>query len=93
MDENAAAPERAALLNRLQRIETRLRVVRQKVQGPTPCVEILQELAAAEAALARVGPAVFKFHVDHCLNGEHPGAPDPAASIGELVDIFDRFAH
>jgi CsoR family transcriptional regulator, copper-sensing transcriptional repressor len=93
MLESDAVPERLALLNRLQRVESRLRVVRQKVEGPTPCVEILQELAAAEAALARIGPAVFKLHVDHCLNGEHPVGHDDTASMGELVDIFDRFAH
>ena len=37
------------------------------VQEPRLCVEILQQLAAAEAALNRISLAVFRFHVEKCV--------------------------
>jgi len=37
------------------------------VQEPRLCVELLQQLSAAEAALNRISLAVFRFHVERCV--------------------------
>ena len=77
---------------RLNRIEGQLRGVRRMVQEPRLCIEILQQLAAAEAALNRVSLEVFRFHVDVCV--PYDIAVDQSvkpARLAELVDIFDRF--
>jgi DNA-binding FrmR family transcriptional regulator len=63
------------------------------VQEPRLCIEILQQLAAAEAALNRISLVVFKYHVDNCVNeGAAKGDVERKKQLNELVDIFDRFS-
>jgi DNA-binding FrmR family transcriptional regulator len=85
--------EQQALLTRLNRVEGQIRGIRRMVQEPRECIEILQQLAAAEAALNRISLAVFKHHVDTCVSGAlAKGEADQRKQLNELVDIFDRFA-
>ena len=85
--------EQQALVTRLNRIEGQIRGIRRMVQEPRLCVEILQQLAAAEAALNRISLAVFRFHVESCVpEGIAKGDPEKTQRLTELVDIFDRFA-
>jgi DNA-binding FrmR family transcriptional regulator len=85
--------EQQALLTRLNRVEGQIRGIRRMVQEPRPCVEVLQQLAAAEAALNRISLAIFKHHVDHCVNDAlSKGEAERRQQMSELVDIFDRFA-
>lgn len=82
-----------AIVIRLNRIEGQVRGIRRMVQEPRLCVEILQQLSAAEAALNRVSLAIFKFHVERCVpDGLVKGEPEKSKRLAELVDIFDRFA-
>jgi CsoR family transcriptional regulator, copper-sensing transcriptional repressor len=81
------------IVTRLNRIEGQVRGIRRMVQEPRLCVEILQQLAAAEAALNRISLTVFKFHVEKCVpEGVAKGDPERGRRLSELVDIFDRFA-
>ena len=85
--------QQQALVTRLNRIEGQVRGIRRMVQEPRLCVDILQQLAAAEAALNRISLAVFRFHVESCVpEGIDKGEPERTARLAELVDIFDRFA-
>ena len=85
--------QQQAIVTRLNRIEGQVRGIRRMVQEPRLCIEILQQLAAAEAALNRISLAVFKVHVERCVpDGIAKGDPDSSARLAELVDIFDRFA-
>jgi DNA-binding FrmR family transcriptional regulator len=85
--------QQQAIVTRLNRIEGQVRGIRRMVQEPRLCIEILQQLAAAEAALNRISLAVFKFHVERCVpDGIAKGDPDSSDRLAELVDIFDRFA-
>ena len=89
LDEN----QQAAIVTRLNRIEGQVRGIRRMVQEPRLCVEILQQLSAAEAALNRISLAVFKFHVEKCVpEGIAKGEPEKSNRLKELVDIFDRFS-
>jgi DNA-binding FrmR family transcriptional regulator len=86
-------PQQQALVMRLNRIEGQIRGIRRMVQEPRLCVEILQQLAAAEAALNRISLAVLRFHVERCVpDGIAKGDPEKTKRLTELVDIFDRFA-
>jgi DNA-binding FrmR family transcriptional regulator len=86
-------PEQQAIVTRLNRIEGQIRGIRRMVQQPRVCVDILQQLAAAEAALNRISLAVFKFHVEKCVpDGIELGEPERGKRLVELVEIFDRFA-
>jgi DNA-binding FrmR family transcriptional regulator len=85
--------QQQAIVTRLNRIEGQVRGIRRMVQEPRLCVEILQQLAAAEAALNRISLAVFRFHVEKCVpDGITKGEPERTERLTELVDIFDRFA-
>jgi CsoR family transcriptional regulator, copper-sensing transcriptional repressor len=81
------------VVTRLNRVEGQIRGIRKMVQEPRLCVEILQQLAAAEAALGRVSLSILKFHVEKCVpEGIVKGPIEQARGLSELVDIFDRFA-
>jgi DNA-binding FrmR family transcriptional regulator len=85
--------QQQAIVTRLNRIEGQVRGIRRMVQEPRLCVEILQQLSAAEAALNRISLAIFKFHVERCVpDGLAKGEPEKSKQLAELVDIFDRFA-
>jgi CsoR family transcriptional regulator, copper-sensing transcriptional repressor len=85
--------QQQALVTRLNRIEGQVRGIRRMVEEPRLCVEILQQLAAAEAALNRISLAVIKVHVERCVpEGIEQGEAERTKRLNELVDIFDRFA-
>jgi len=85
--------QQQAIVTRLNRIEGQVRGIRRMVQEPRLCIEILQQLSAAEAALNRISLAIFRFHVENCVpQGIDKGEPDRTQRLAELVDIFDRFA-
>ncbi len=84
--------EQQGLVTRLNRIEGQIRGIRRMVQEPRLCVDILQQLAAAEAALNRISLAVLRYHVERCVpDGVTQGEPERSKRLTELVDIFDRF--
>jgi DNA-binding FrmR family transcriptional regulator len=85
--------QQQALVTRLNRIEGQVRGIRRMVEEPRLCVEILQQLAAAEAALNRISLAVIRAHVEKCVpEGIDQGQDERTKRLNELVDIFDRFA-
>jgi DNA-binding FrmR family transcriptional regulator len=85
--------QQQSIVTRLNRVEGQIRGIRRMVQEPRLCVEILQQLSAAEAALNRISLGVFKFHVERCVpEGVVLGEPEKTKRLTELVDIFDRFA-
>lgn len=93
--EEVSKPEsfdRDALIRRLNRIEGQVRGIRRMIEEPRACIEILQQLAAAEAALSRISLAVFRHHIDHCVEDAiERGDGDHRRQLHELIDIVDRF--
>jgi DNA-binding FrmR family transcriptional regulator len=87
------ATQQQALVIRLNRVEGQVRGIRRMVEEPRLCIEILQQLAAAEAALNRISLAVLRCHVEKCVpEGIAQGEPEGSKRLSELIDIFDRFA-
>ena len=85
--------QQQALVIRLNRVEGQVRGIRRMIEEPRLCVEILQQLAAAEAALNRISLAIVRAHVESCVpQGVSQGEAEREQSLRELVDIFDRFA-
>jgi len=81
------------VLARLKRIEGQLRGIRKMVEEPRLCISILQQLAAAEAAIGRVSHVIIKFHVEKCVpHSIAQGSDEHIESLAELVDIVDRFS-
>ena len=78
---------------RLNRVEGQLRGIRRMVEEPRLCIEVLQQLSAAEAALNRVSLEIFRFHVDICLPADLAGGEETRQKrLAELAEVFDRFA-
>ena len=85
--------QQQALVARLNRVEGQIRGIRRMIQEPRLCVDILQQLAAAEAALNRISLAILRYHVENCVpQGVATGDEAMTKTLTELVDIFDRFA-
>jgi len=85
--------QQQTLVTRLNRIEGQIRGIRRMVQEPRLCIEILQQLAAAEAALNRISLGVFKQHIATCIpEGAEISKEETRKRLSELVDIFDRFS-
>ena len=87
------ATQQQALVTRLNRIEGQVRGIKRMVEEPRLCIEILQQLSAAEAALNRVSLEVFRFHVDICVPQDLSASSETKEKrLTELVEIFDRFS-
>src|ERR687884_248340 len=55
------------LLNRLRRIEGQTRGLQSMVEDDRWCPEILQQIAAVQAALDKVALGLADGHVKHCM--------------------------
>jgi CsoR family transcriptional regulator, copper-sensing transcriptional repressor len=69
------------LLKRLRRVEGQIRGVERMVDEDRYCIDILTQVAAAQAALDKVALGVLDDHARHCVVG---GAAE--ASPEELHD-------
>ena len=78
---------------RLFRIEGQIHDIILKARAPQDCREVLAELAAAEAAISRVGQTIRSLHLEHCVpEGVGQGEAEGQKRLNELVVIFDQFA-
>jgi DNA-binding FrmR family transcriptional regulator len=78
------------LLKRLRRIEGQTRGIQTMVSEDRWCPDILQQIAAARAALDKVALGLAEGHVRHCMMA---GTQDPARQqemTGELMQALGR---
>lgn len=61
--------DKAALLNRLKRIEGQVRGLQRLVAEDTYCIDVLTQLAAVSKALQGVGVQLLDEHLQHCVAG------------------------
>lgn len=79
------------LLNRLRRIEGQVRGVQKMVDDNRWCPDILQQIAAINAALDKVALGLAEGHVAHCMaQSDDPGKRDEMthelmSALGRLV--------
>lgn len=62
-----AMHDRTHLINRLSRIEGQVRGVSKMIEDERYCIDVLTQLRAARAALARVEANLLKDHLTHCI--------------------------
>jgi DNA-binding FrmR family transcriptional regulator len=78
------------LLNRLRRIEGQTRGLQAMVADDRWCPDILQQIAAVQAALDKVALGLAEGHVEHCMTS---GAGDPGRReemTAELMHALGR---
>ncbi len=81
---------KAQLHNRLRRIEGQVRGIQSMVEDDRWCPDILQQIAAVQAALDKVALGLAEGHVQHCMV---EGADDPERReqmTGELMQALGR---
>ncbi|HMT45954.1 MAG: copper-sensing transcriptional repressor CsoR [Pseudomonadota bacterium] len=79
-------------LNRLKRIEGQVRGIAQMVSDDRYCIDVLHQVQAVKAALAKVESAILKDHAACCV-AEAIGsgnADEQRAKFNELIDLFER---
>ena len=84
--------DKAALKNRLRRIEGQVRGIVQMVEDDRYCIDILTQMQAVKSALARAESVVLKQHAACCVaeaiaSGD---ADEQRTKFTELVDLFER---
>lgn len=67
-----AAGSKDDLLRRLRRIEGQVRGVAGMVEDERYCIDVLQQISAAQAALDKVALALVDDHTRHCVLGAGP---------------------
>lgn len=77
------------LLERLKKIEGQIRGISRMIEDDEYCVDILNQIAAARAALARVGLMVLETHVRGCVVRGIKNE-DEEATVSELMDVIKR---
>ncbi|WP_017671940.1 metal-sensitive transcriptional regulator [Blastomonas sp. AAP53] len=86
------AKNKAAILNRLRRIEGQVRGVSQMVTDDRYCIDILHQVQAIKAALARAESEILKDHAACCVSEAIASgdASEQRTKFNELIDLFDR---
>lgn len=81
------------LIRRLRRVEGQVRGLQKMVEERRYCVDILTQIAAATAALARVQDRILESHLNHCvaeaLEGEDRGAR--REKVDEVVTLLKKY--
>jgi len=82
------------LLNRLSRIEGQVRGVSRMVEAGRYCIDILTQVRAARAALARVETELLKGHLGHCIEGAIVSGDrdEQRRKAAELIELLERSA-
>ena len=82
------------LLNRLSRIEGQVRGVARMVEEDRYCIDILTQVQALRAALAKVETEILKDHLGHCIEGAIVSGDktEQRQKAAELILLLERAA-
>jgi len=86
--------DKPRLLNRLNRIEGQVRGVARMVEEDRYCIDILTQVQAVRAALAKVETEMLRDHLGHCVEGAIvSGDKDQQRQkAAELIQLLERAA-
>jgi len=79
---------------RLRRIAGQVEGVARMIENDRYCVDILLQVAAAQAALGKAGAMVLRSHVGTCVNDAMTNGTTAQRKmkIDELMDVFSRYS-
>ena len=80
------------LVARLNRIEGQVRGISKMLSDGRYCIDILTQLQAVRAALAKVENAILNEHLGKCIEGAimTGDAEDQRAKARELIQLLER---
>ncbi len=84
--------EKDAIFKRLNRVEGQVRGISRMIEQERYCIDILQQMQAIRAALARVEDAILKDHAATCIESAIASGNEieQRAKFSELVDLMGR---
>ena len=83
---------KASCRRRLNRIEGQVRGLQRMVEDDRYCIDVVTQLSAVHAALARVEEEILRDHLAHCVEGaiRSGNAAEQRRKVGELMDVLAR---
>jgi DNA-binding FrmR family transcriptional regulator len=80
------------LLNRLNRIEGQVRGIGRMVEEDRYCIDVLTQIRAVRAALAKVESEMLKAHLDHCIESAivSGDTAQQRKKASELIELLER---
>ena len=84
--------DKEATLKRLNRIEGQIRGIARMIEEERYCMEILQQMQAVKAALARVEDAVLNDHAATCVDAAIASGneKEQRKKFEELVELIGK---
>ncbi|MBC9785647.1 metal-sensing transcriptional repressor [Heliobacillus mobilis] len=79
-----------ALIRRLKKIEGQIKGIQKMIADDKACLDLLVQVAAAKAAINRVGTLIIMNHSRKCLQNV-PLSSDQEKALEELVDVLAKF--
>jgi DNA-binding FrmR family transcriptional regulator len=81
-----------AVMKRLNRIEGQVRGIGRMVEEDRYCIDIVTQVSAIRAALARAEEEILRDHVAHCVEHaiESGDKVEQRHKITEIMDILNR---
>ncbi len=85
--------EKKRLLARLKRCEGQVRGVMGMVEADKYCIDVMNQVAAIQGALAEVSKKLLSSHLDTCVrHAVDEGKPaERTRVLDELQDLFARY--
>lgn len=82
------------LVNRLNRIEGQVRGIARMVEEDRYCIDILTQVQAVRAALAKVETEMLRDHLGHCIEGAIVSGDkeEQRTKAAELIQLLERTA-
>ena len=80
------------VLKNLNRVEGQVRGIARMVEEARYCIDVVTQIEAARAALARIESDRLRQHLGHCVHRamNSKNASEQAKVIEELVGVFRR---
>ena len=80
------------LLNRLNRIEGQVRGIARMVDEDRYCIDVLTQLQAVRAAVAKVETELLREHLGHCIEGAIVSGDrdEQRRKASELIQLLER---
>ena len=80
------------VINRLSRVEGQVRGIAKMVEEDRYCIDILTQLQAVRAALAKVESEMLKDHLGHCIEGAIVSGDkdEQRRKAAELIELLER---
>nr|WP_276536998.1 metal-sensitive transcriptional regulator [Anaerosalibacter massiliensis] len=82
--------KKVAIINRLRRIEGQVKGIQKMVGEDKVCGDILVQIAAARAALNKVGGMILEDHMKDCIKASLDNSTDEKV-LDDLIDTILKY--